>query len=184
MDLRWSLALDEPRKARSRIGVKARFRFTERVRPEPTRTAQFQSFRLLQVSSMFIDADRHDVNALRYRAAKGKVKLFYRRDQADSLLPTTPFALQRRTPILDSLHTDDRGRPNGDTPSYRLRIRRAPGPVSGPLTPRAYFSRTTNLNEDNLGLWIHRRPLEVIPRGARGTIDFTVTATPHPLPIP
>lgn len=61
---------------------------------------------------------------------------------------------------------------------------RATGPVSGPLTPRAFFNDSQNLNDDNLGLWIHGPPATAIPAGIQGTIGFSVVATTDPLPAP
>lgn len=184
MDLTWVLALREPTRARTRIGVNGEYTFTERVRPDPTRTAEFQSFRLLQISSMFIDGDNHDVDGFRHRAASGPVEVLYSPAQANSLLPASPSALDPEAKILDSLHTDDVGEPNGNTPSYRIRIRHARGPVSGPLTARAFFNDSQDPTTDNLGLWIHRRPSTVIRRGTTGATRFRLVATADPLPAP
>lgn len=180
MDLEWSIALREPTKRRTRIDVSGAFAFTEGVRPDPQRTAESQSLRLVQISSMFIDADRHDVDRFRFRDASGPVDVGYEPGQANSLLPRTPTALAGRYPIIDSLHTDNVGLPNGNTPSYRIRIARTTGPMSGPLTARAFFNDSQDLNHDNLGLWVHQRPLDALPRGARGTIRFRAEATADP----
>ena len=182
MDLNWTIVLSEPTQARTRLRVDGRFRFTERVIPDPIRTAEFQSFRLLQISSMFIDNTRHDVDAFRYRDSGGSVEIRYSPAQANSLLPASPTPLAAHASIFDSIHTDDVGQPNGNTPSYRIRLERSTGPVSGPLTPRAFFNDSQDLNDDNLGLWIHRQPATVIPAGTRGEIKFSVSATADPLP--
>ena len=182
MNLRWRITLGEPTRERTEIRINGRFKFTERLQPAPERTAERQSFRLMQVSSMFIDDERHDVDVLRFRSPEGLVRLAYDPAQADSLLPADPLPFARSAPVLDSLHTDDRGEPNGNTPSYRIRILEARGPISGPLTPRAYFVATDDLNDDNLGLWINRRPATTIRRGTRGRIALSVLATADPLP--
>jgi hypothetical protein len=179
MNLNWTIVLSEPTPAKTRLRVNGGFRFTEQVIPDPIRTAEFQSFRLLQISSMFIDSARHDVDAFRYRDSGGPVDLQYSPAQANSLLPAsaTPLAAH----AIDSIHTDDAGRLNGNTPSYRIKLEGSTGPVSGSLTPRAFFNDSQDLNDDNLGLWIHRQPAPVIPIGARGKIKFSVTATADPL---
>ncbi len=182
MDLRWKLTLTEPTGRRTRLGVDGSFRFTEAVVPDPVRTSELQSFRLVQISSMFIDRARHDVTGFRYRAAGGPVEIAYDPSQANALLPETPSPLA--APILDSVDGDDVGLPNGNAPSYRIRLERATGPLSGPLTPRAYFNGSQDLNDDNLGLWIYRQPATTIPAGARGRIRFALTATADPLPAP
>jgi hypothetical protein len=182
MDLNWTIVLSEPTQTRTRLRVDGGFRFTERVIPDPIRTAEFQSFRLLQISSMFIDSTRHDVDAFRYRGSGGPVEVRYSPAQANSLLPASPTPLAARASIIDSIHTDDVGQPNGNTPSYRIEMERSTGPVSGPLMPRAFFNDSQDLNDDNLGLWIHRQPATVIPAGTRGEIKFSVSATADPLP--
>jgi hypothetical protein len=182
MDLTWTIALSEPTAKRTRLRVDGRFRFTERVTPDPIRTAEFQSFRLLQISSMFIDSARHDVDAFRYRKNGGAVEVRYSPAQANSLLPASPTPLATHALIIDSIHSDDVGLPNGNTPSYRIRMERSTGPLSGPLTPRAFFNDSQDLNDDNLGLWIHRQPAAAIPVGARGEIKFSLSATADPLP--
>ena len=158
MNINWTIVLSEPTQARTRLRVDGRFRFTERVIPDPIRTAEFQSFRLLQISSMFIDNTRHDVQPFRYRDSGGSVEIRYSPAQANSLLPASPTPLAAHASIFDSIHTDDVGQPNGNTPSYRIRFEDQAGLVSGPLTPRAFFNDSQDLNDDNLGLWIHRQP--------------------------
>jgi excalibur calcium-binding domain-containing protein len=180
MDLSWRILLREPTKSSTRLRVAGTFTFTERVVPDSVRTTEFQSFRLLQISSMFIDGSRHDVDAFRFRSRGGGVNIGYRPSQANSLLPPIPSSLAAGMPIVDSIHTDDTGLPNGNTPSYRIEVRRATGPMSGPLIPRAFFNDSQDLNDDNLGLWIHRRPLEAIEAGARGLIGFNLTALTDP----
>lgn len=180
MDLSWRMVLHEPTEARTRLRVDGKFKFTERVVPDPIRTAEFQSFRLLQVSSMFIDSMRHDVDVFRFRSGGGLVNVSYHPSQANSLLPSTPSPLAAGMPIVDSIHSDDAGLPNGNTPSYRIEVQRVTGPTSGPLTPRAFFNDSQDPNDDNLGLWIHQRPFDAIEAGVQGSIGFKLTATANP----
>jgi predicted CxxxxCH...CXXCH cytochrome family protein len=183
-NLTWRLVLHEPTAAKTRLDVDGRFRFTEQVTPDSTRTAELQSFRLVQVSSMFIDSSRHDVDGFRYRSANGQVDVRFDPGMAGSLLPSAPSALASNRPVLDVIHSDDAGQPNGNTPSYRIRFGLTSGPLSGPRTPRAFFNSSQDLNDDNLGVWVHKRPHEVIPKGATGRITLTVLATEDPLPPP
>lgn len=184
MDLKWKMVLPEPSQAKTWLTVTGSYRFTEEVVPDPVRTSQLQSFRLVQVSSMFIDGDRHDADGFRYPSAGGLVSVGYVPGQAGTLLPPAPSPLSVGAPILDSIHGDDVGLPNGDTPSYRIRIDEASGPLTGPLLPRAYFNSSQDLNDDNLGLWVYRRPAAAIPADTRGRIRLKLTATADPLPPP
>lgn len=185
MNLIWRIALHEPTDVQTQIDVDETFTFTENVTLDPGRTAEFQSFRLVQISSLFIDDARQDVDALRYRDAQGRlVELFYTPDQAGRLLPEEPTALDPSS-TLDSLHTDVIGEPNGNTPSYRIRVTQTDGGLlAGPLVPRAFFVPTDNVNDDNLGAWIHQTPSQPILAGMGGMIKYSVTATSDPLPEP
>jgi hypothetical protein len=184
MNLRWRMTLAEPSKAKTRLGVDGSFRFTEDVVPDPVRTSRLESFRLVQISSMFIDRARHDVDGFRYLSDNGLVGVTYSPGNVNTLLPAAPSPLSAADPVLDSVHGDDAGAPNGDTPSYRIQMQEAAGPLSGPLYPRAYFVGTQDLNDDNLGLWVYRQPATTIPAGSEGRIRFQVTATADPLPPP
>ena len=182
MNQTWGLTLHEPTTEQARIDVAGTFTFTETVMPDETRTQEFQSFRLLQISSMFIDSVRHDVDAFRFRNATDLLTFFYGADCFNQLCPPTPSALDPSTGFLDSLHTDDVGQPNGNSPSYRILMGTTSGPISGPITPRAFITPSQDVNDDNLGLWLHQQPLNVIPQGTSGSIRYTVVATTDPLP--
>jgi len=154
------------------------------VIPDPTRTAEQQSFRLVQISSMYIDAGRHDVDAFRYRTSSGPVNVALSAALTGMLLPPTPTALAANRRILDVVQTDHTALPNGNTPSYRFIFTTIRGATSGPLTPRAFLTPSQDLNDDNLGVWVYQRPTAVIPPGTRGVIAYTVLATTNPLRRP
>jgi hypothetical protein len=183
MNLAWDVALPEPTTDETRIGVSGTFAFTEQVTLDDTQTEEFQSFRLYQISSMFIDSNRHDVDAFRYRDGSGPVLISYDPDQVDRLLPATPTPMHPQRLVLDSLHTDDTGMPNGNTPSYRITLGTTTGPIAPPTTPRAFIRPSQDVNDDNLGLWVHQQPLNpTIGKGTAGSISFEVRATADPLP--
>jgi hypothetical protein len=186
MDMSWNIRLTEPTNAQTLIDVTGQFTFTEDVSPDSVRTSEFQSFRLLQISSMFIDDQRQDVDALRYRNVAGEVvNVIYTPDLVNTLLPQEPTPLDQGTLAFDSLHTDDIGEPNGNTPSYRITVTQTAGPVTGSITPRVFFVSTQDVNDDNLGAWVHQDPSQqVIPAGTSGLIEYRVVATTDPLPSP
>ena len=132
MNLAWTLTLDEPGAQATVLDVAGTFEFTEAVIPEPAKTARGESVRLMQVSSLFIDGLRHDVDAFRFRNADGVVTLPYDPGLANVLLPVIPTALDPETLMFESLQTDDAGQPNGNTPSYRITINSTTGPLDRP----------------------------------------------------
>ena len=184
MNLAWTLTLEEPHDLATTLHVAGTFVFTEDVTPDPVQTETFESVRLLQISTMFIDHTRYDVNALRFRTGDDIVTISYDTTLANLLLPVNPSSLELAMPMFDSICTDDAGHPNGKTPSYRIRINSTTGPMTGPITVRAFFNGSQNLQDDNLGLWAFQQPPEFIKKGATGSINYSVIASinPHFLP--
>lgn len=152
------------------------FEFTEDVIPDPMQTKTFESVRLLQISTMFIDNVRHHVDALRLHVENDVVTLSYDSSLANLLLPVTPRSLSPAMPVFVSIHSDDVGRPNGNTPSYRIRINSITGPTTGPIMVRAFFNSSQNLRHDNMGIWAFQRAPASIKKGTVENIDYTVTA--------
>lgn len=183
MNLAWDVVLAQPTTQATEIHVSGTFAFTEQITPDLTRTAEFQSFKLFQISSMYIDADHHDVDAFRYRDASGPVAVSYSPGLLGQLVPETPTAIDSQTPVLDSVQSTA-AQPNGTTPSYRITLGPTSGPMAAPTTPRAWLASTADVNQDNVGLWAYQRPVAVIPAGATGEIQFTLDASGHPLPPP
>lgn len=180
MSLAWTLTLEEPCELATTLHVRGTFEFTEDVTPDPRQTKKFESIRLLQISTMFIDHVRHDVDALRLRTNGEIVTLSYDPALANVLLPVTPFPLDPEIPMFDSIHTDDAGCPNGNTPSYRITINSTTGPVMGPIMVRAFFNSSRNLCNDNLGLWVFQKMPTSIKEGTTGSIHYTVIASKGP----
>jgi len=123
------------------------------------------------------------VDAFHFRNSDGVVTIDYNSASPNLLLPVTPSSLHPKTLRFDSLHTDNVGQPNGTTPSYRITINSTTGPISGPITVRAFFNNSQNLKDDNLGLWAFQQPSERIEKGAMGNINYTVIASTRPLPV-
>jgi hypothetical protein len=109
MELTWLLTLEEPHDLATILHVAGTFKFTEDVIPDPMQTGTFEWVRLLQISTMFIDDARHDVDALRLHAGNDVMALSYDFSLANLLLPVTPRSLNPKMPMFDSIHTDDAG---------------------------------------------------------------------------
>jgi hypothetical protein len=176
MELTWLLTLEEPHNLVTILHVVGTFEFTEDVIPDPMQTKTFESVRLLQISTMFIDDVRHDVDALRLHVENDIMTLSYDSSLTNLLLPVTPNSLNPTMPMFDSIHTDDAGRPNGNTPSYRIRINSTSGPTTGPIMVRAFFNSSQTLRHDNMGLWAFQQTSASIKKGATGNVHYTVIA--------
>lgn len=180
MKLDWTLNLCEPKDRATLLKVAGNFEFLEDVEPDPVKTALAESVRLMQVSTMYIDSGRHDVDAFRFHSEEGSVAVHYAPVLANSLLPIHLRSLDPKLLRFDSLHTDGFGQPNGNTPSYSITIDSTTGPISGPITVRAFFNGRQNPNHDNLGLWAYQQPSQFIEKGAKGNINYTVIAKNGP----
>jgi hypothetical protein len=185
MNLSWALILEDPCDLATTLHIAGTFELTEDVIPDPAQTEKFESVRLLQISTMYIDNVRHDVNALRFLTGRNVMTLCYDPALANLLLPVSPSPLDLTMPMFDSIHTDDVGQPNGNTPSYRIRINSTTGPMTGPIVVRAFFNSSQNLHNDNLGLWAFQGTPASIKKGTTGDINYTVIATinPHSLSL-
>ncbi|WP_143058265.1 hypothetical protein [Nitrosovibrio sp. Nv6] len=177
MALTWLLTLEEPQDlVTTTLHVAGTFEFMEDVIPNLSQTKTFESIRLLQISTMFIDNARHDIDMLRLHTENDIVTLPYDSSMANLLLPVIPSPLDSAMPIFDSVHTDDAGRPNGNTPSYRIRINSVTGPTAGPIMVRAFFNRSQNLRYDNMGIWAFQQAPASIKKGTTGSIGYSVIA--------
>ncbi|PSJ16059.1 hypothetical protein [Nitrosomonas supralitoralis] len=182
MDLNWLLTLEETDGSTSRLNVEGTYKFTEEVIPDPYETKTFESFRLLQISTMFIDDVRHDVNALQLHTENDILTLFYDSLLVNQLLPIMPRPLSSIQPMFDSIQTDGKTPlPNGNTPSYRIRINSITGSTNGPITIRAFFNSSQNMCHDNMGLWAFQQISAFIKKGTTGSINYTVIASANPI---
>lgn len=177
LDLTWTLTLEESKDLTTTLRVEGTFEFIEDVIPDSQQTEDFESVRLLQISTMFIDNDKHDVDCLRLHTDRGPVTLSYNPGLANQLLPKDPRFLDQAAPIFDSIHEDHTGLPNENTPSYRIKIDSATEPMEGSIMVRAFFKATQDTNDDNLGVWVFKKMPQTIKKGTRGNINYTLTAS-------
>lgn len=177
MDLNWSLIMEEPQMTSSMLHINGSFIFTQKVVLDPVHTKQLQSFRLLQISSMFINDKKHDVDALHLHTEKDLFIVRYDFISANQLLPQRAIALNSKTPMFDSVHSDDKGHPNGNTPSYRIRINSVLGPGFGPILVRAFLNKSRNAHHDNLGIWAYQKTPSILEKGTAGNINYTVISS-------
>ena len=94
MNLSWALILEDPCDLATTLHIAGTFEFTEDVIPDPAQTEKFESVRLLQISTMYIDNVRHDVNALRFLTGRNVMTLCYDPALANLLLPVSPSPLR------------------------------------------------------------------------------------------
>jgi hypothetical protein len=156
----YELTLPPPRDRQTRLHVSQTYTATANVTIDPIRRAKAQGFKLVQVSSMFINAggvcdgghtDCHDSDAARFIGSD-----LTRHQSAFSAVTPSAFVFSATLPLgstwLDALHSDDESW-QGNTPNVRVALDVLPDDHA--VTPQGWISATTNPDEDNVGLWLH-----------------------------
>jgi hypothetical protein len=156
----YELTLPPPRDRQTRLHVTQAYTATRAVTIDPTRRAEAQGFKLVQISSMFINeggtcgggqTDCHDSNAARFIGDD-----LVRHQVAFANIAPSSFVFSTTVPLgstwLDALHTDDQSW-QGNTPNVRIALDALP--TDHTITPQGWISATTNPDDDNIGLWLH-----------------------------
>lgn len=159
-DVSYELVLPPPRDCQTRLHVTQTYTATDNITIDPTRRAESQGFKLVQISSMFINEDGtcdggytdcHDSNAARFISSD-----LVRHQVAFADLTPSAFIFDSSISLgstwLDVLHTDDESW-QGNTPNVRIALDALPDDHT--ITPQGWISATTNPSEDNVSLWLH-----------------------------
>ncbi|RME43067.1 MAG: hypothetical protein D6791_16320, partial [Chloroflexi bacterium] len=159
-EVTYDLRLPPPRDRQTRLHVLQTYTATANITVDPTRRAEAQGLKLVQVSSMFINeggtcdeghTDCHDSDGARFI---GDDLVRHQVAFADLTPSTFLFSptLHLGSTWLDVLHTDDKGW-QGNPPNVRIALDALPPDRT--ITVRGWISATTNPSDDNVGLWLH-----------------------------
>ncbi|HEY4690719.1 MAG TPA: carbohydrate binding domain-containing protein, partial [Anaerolineae bacterium] len=159
-DVSYELVLPPPRDRQTRLHVAQVYTATTGITVDPSRRAERQGFKLVQVSSMFANqggmcdggrTDCHDSNAIRFIGSD-----LIRRQVSFTTITPSAFVVSPTLPLggtwLDVLHTDDQGW-QGNTPNVRVALDTLPAIYT--VSPQGWISATTNPDDDNVGVWLH-----------------------------
>lgn len=159
-DVAYELTLPEPEDELTRLHVSQRYTATVPIAIDPGRRATAEGFKLVQISSMFINEEGscagghtgcHDSDAARFIGVD-----LARRQVAFSTLSPPSFIFSTPVPLgntwLDALHGDDQGW-QGNTPNVRIVLDALPEEHT--VTPQGWITSTNDPNDDNAGLWLH-----------------------------
>jgi hypothetical protein len=194
-NVNYEMTLPPPRDRQTRLHVTQTYTATDDIDIDPTRRAERQGFKLVQISSMFINesgtckggyTDCHDSNGSRFIGND-----LVRHQVAFTNLTLPSFVFDSPVPLgstgLDVLHTDDESwqsqtgaNTSGNTPNVRIVLDDLP--TSHTITPQGWISSTNNPNEDNVGLWLHDDgpASESWERGQSGQISYWLLAQDNP----
>ncbi len=177
LDVEYELRIPEPTDFETTIHVRETFVATRQIALAPGRIAAGEAFRLVQLSSMYLDEPRHDSDGFRFRDADGGLTRFSFADVAPAaLVPSPPLFLGEAW--VDALHGDDAGF-QGNTPNVRVRLEDAA--LSRSLLPRAFLALSADPNQDNVGIFLHDTSAPArIDSGARRSVEFTLVAHDDP----
>ncbi len=159
-DVAYAMTLPRPRDRLTRLYVLQTHAANAAVSIDATRRAESQGFKLVQVSSMYVNegstcdfgfSDCHDSDSARY-----VVDDLARAEAAFGSLTPSSFVFSSPRPLgstwLDTLHRDDAGW-QGNTPNIRIALDELPADRT--VTPQGWISATTDPNDDNVNLWLH-----------------------------
>ncbi len=158
-DVTYAMALPKPRDRLTRLHVLQTHTATAGVSIDATRRSEAQGFKLVQVSSMYVNegatcdgglSDCHDSDGARFLSGGRRTEVAFADLTAPSFVFTSPGPLS--SGWLDTLHGDDLSW-QGDTPNVRMALDPLPGDRT--VTPQGYVNATTDPNDDNLNLWLH-----------------------------
>ncbi|MFO3798029.1 MAG: hypothetical protein ACK8QZ_12255, partial [Anaerolineales bacterium] len=184
-DILYDLTLPSPRDYQTRLHVTQTYTATTAIPISPIRRSERQGFKLVQISSMFINeggscnggfTDCHDSNAARFIGSDQE-----RHQVAFSSLTPSTFIFSPTRPLgttwLDALHTDNMGW-QGNTPNVRIALDALP--IDRTITPQGWISATTDPNHDNVGLWLHDDGIEKWAAGQWAQVSYWLVAQDDP----
>ena len=159
-DVSYEITVPPPRDRQTRIHVDQVVTATTNIAINPARHADKEGFKLVQVSSMFINEGGacdgghvgcHDSDAVRFIGNDLK----RHEVDFDDIVPSN-FIFSTITPLgsnwIDVLHTNDQSW-QGNTPNLRIALDVLP--TDHTISAQGWISATTNPEENNVGLWLH-----------------------------
>ena len=159
-DVAYQLTMPPPRDRQTRLHVTQVYTATANITVDPARRAERQGFKLVQVSSMFVNqggvcggghTDCHDSNAIRFIGND-----LIRHQVPFTTVTPSAFVISPALPLgntwFDVLHTDDQGW-QGNTPNVHIALDELP--ATSTIAVQGWISATTNPDDDNVGLWLH-----------------------------
>jgi hypothetical protein len=167
-DVTYEMTLPPPRDNQTRLHVVQSYTATANININSTKLSEYQGFKLVQASSMFINeggtcdggfTDCHDSNDVRFIANDlNRRQVAFKGLTAPSFIFSAPRPLG--TTWFDVLHKDDDGwqsqtgaGTSGNTPNVRIALDELP--TTHTVTPQGWIDATTDPNDDNVTLWLH-----------------------------
>jgi hypothetical protein len=145
-----------------------------------TRQALHEGFKWAQFSSMYIDNDQHDSDAVQYRdSSEGTQPQGLAEAGCGAPIFSSPLSLDAYNPWLQLRHGDSAGW-QGNTPNTAIRL--ADKNLAGQVVPQGYITCSSNPNDDNVGLWLNDEsaPASFLT-GQTGSMRYTLIARDNPL---
>lgn len=132
------------------LHVKQDYECTNSFTIDGDRQEQQEGFKLAQFSSMYVDDYYHDSDAARYiNNLEDLITSSFENFSTSSFIFTNPKPMGKSW--LESTHTDNEGW-QGNTPNVRIELENL---VSNKYTAQGFFTKDTDPNNDNVGLWIN-----------------------------
>ena len=183
----YDMQLPPPRDRQTRLHVTQTCTATAGVDIDPTRQAESQGLKLVQVSSMYVNegqtceggsVDCHDSDAARFMGSD-----LLRRQIGFAGVSPSSFVFSPTLPLgstwLDVLHTDDASW-QGNTPNVRIALDALPDDYV--VTPQGWIQAGTDPNQDNVSLWLNAGgpSMQTWPAGRSERVGYWLLAQDDP----
>jgi len=151
LNITYNILMSEPTRIAMELDVEQIFEVANPFVLDESRFENYEGFKLVQFSSMYIDDYYHDADRVRYVDETGKlVTVKFQEIGKDRFIFDEPQKLGRNW--FECVHSDDEGW-QGNTPNCVILL-------DDPLlatecTPQGWIRDTSDPNDDNVGLWIH-----------------------------
>ena len=147
----YDIEMLEPNNETMKMHIEQISECTNQLTLNESRLNKHEGFKIVQLSSMYINETHHDSDGVKYIDEEGKLIIKKFED-----LKTSQFILDNPKRfgdvLLECTHSDDYSW-QGNTPNCIISLDNLS--LAKECTPQGWITITSNPNDDNVGLWIH-----------------------------
>ncbi|MHC4442598.1 MAG: glycoside hydrolase family 17 protein [Planctomycetota bacterium] len=178
LDVTYTILIPEPTDLMTTMKVMQTHTVTAPFTLSGPRMDNHEAFRVVQISSMFLNDTVHDSDGARYQNIDGEiVESFF--ENLGTLVFDSPKPMGEC--FVDSIHSDNNGF-NDNSPNIRIQMNDTT--ELNNFTPQGFISSSSDPNNDNVGVWINYDAIaQSFGINDSRTFRYTLKATDNPIPI-
>jgi len=181
-DIAHQITFNDPMTTSTKMAITQTYTATTAFNLSSARQSSHEGFKWVQFSSMYIDGTYHDSDGAQYVDSTNTERLVeFAGFGCDKSIFSSPLPLASLNPWVQLRHSDDAGW-QGNTPNTIVRL--ADSTLAGQTVPQGYITRSSDPNNDNVGLWLNNEAAPVsFSIGMSGKVDYTLAAQDNPLTV-